>query len=354
MIIPVYYGDQMVLHAFATSGSAGSIGPAGIKRANSGRIKGFHATPLTERIHVNSLIDAVHAAQATSPDTTRTTVRALMERRLRRGIGGRIDGLAVEGIFPLTHIPDLCQFDLIYLGGNKKARRPAPEVFSQIIHANADAGSIPQAEPQDLLSSVSSRGYIIERITATSTSADDIAALVRLYTEAFTRYIFPITPPVVQDMLSNEQNIFLVARARDGSIASAMIAEHGLFPIDVGVTMHLFELSDFATFKSHQGQGLMSALQVTGINMILDQYGPTNVLIYAEDRGAYPSVVASSAKAGLVPVGALPLHVTIGSDNTSFDERCPPFETLIPVVYNPRLHRATAIQEMVALHASSP
>ncbi len=93
----------------------------------------------------------------------------------------------------------------------------------------------------------------------------------------------------------------MIARSPTGNIVGALIGEYAVVPIG-GTFLQMCELSDFATLSTHQGRGIMSALQIVAINLIEAKHGSGNVLMFAEDRAALPSVVASSRRAGMVTV----------------------------------------------------
>ena len=298
--------ENMALLAHTQCGQAGSIGPRDPAPATCNRIKGFHPDVLTDRSSVDRFLDRVHTAQDAHPTATRTSVRAFIERGMRRKMGPRVNGLRVEGIVPVDHIAP--GVDMVYLGANKEGRIPNRTVFESMVRENHRQTTATRPKTQDVNAKIAANGYGIEKLTLETASPTDLDVLVKLYREAFPVYIFEITTQTLKDLLREPGNIFLVARSNSGAIVSSMIAEYS--SLDVGGTpVDLYELSDFATDRAHQGRQLMVSLQIRALSMIEEIGNPS--IIYAEDRGPLPAVVRSSHFAGLSLVGALPAHVTI-------------------------------------------
>ncbi len=327
--------------------SSGSQGPSEISRGSSNRIRGWAQEVLIERSSAIHLVTKIWAAQSEHPDCDRTKVRAVVSNTfLNEGLRTSIDGLRVEGIIPLSVIGDM-DHSIVYLGKNSAGRIPDQAVHLDLVRANSAATTRERPNPNNILAQVADLGYSLERLSVPTES--DVYAITDLYREAFTRYMVELTPDIVREMLNEPGNIPVVARNGSGQIISALIAERADLPVEGFRHVPTYELSDFATFQAHQGHGLMTALQIQAVRMIEAEHGVGRAVIFAEDRGCWPAVVASSHKAGLTPVGVLPADVVIGSTNTQFDEGVSRgLETLIPVLYG--LHPADRVSLETFIH----
>ncbi len=340
----------MVLRAHVTEGKAGSIGPTWPPAlTNSHRLRGIYPGVLATRRQSETFVDEIHRAQQANPDFSRISIRTFVTRDEHRRLGTRWNGVKVEGIIPVDHVvaPGV---DLVYLGHNDTRRTPDPAVFANMLIANFGmVGQVQLSNPNLLMERVSARDYVVERLTRTTLRSKDIQDLVALYHEALPVYMLEITPQTMRDLLDAPDNIFLVARNKS-RIASALIAEHTTIEVD-GKPVHLYELSDFATFRAHQGNGLMTALQVDAIRRIRSEHGD-NAIVYAEDRAPWPAVARSSLQAGLSLAGVLPSHVKIGGVKT-FNEGVPDMETLLPVALLPSGIVPPSPNAILALHGVS-
>jgi hypothetical protein len=136
-------------------------------------------------------------------------------------------------------------------------------------------------------------------------------SLLELYGEAYEQYTFDINAQTMAAMFSNG-NMVLTALDSGGNVASSMVAEHGTVVVE-GEEVHLYELSDYATFRAHRRNGLMTLMQIEAIRMLRSVHGD-DAIIFAEDRASWTPVNISSQKAGMQYAGTLPKHCRLKAD----------------------------------------
>ncbi|MFH0884624.1 MAG: hypothetical protein V1861_02860, partial [Candidatus Micrarchaeota archaeon] len=146
-----------------------------------------------------------------------------------------------------------------------------------------------------------------------------VGRLLELYQEAYQEYTFTLTPQTVSDMLNNG-NIVIVGQDQKAQVVSALIAEHVELALEHGRTVHLYELSDYATFRAHRGNGLITLMQMKAIDTIRKMPSGERAIIYAEDRAAWMAVNRSSQRAGMKYCGTLMQHCVIVSDRDFGEE----------------------------------
>ncbi|MFH1784971.1 MAG: hypothetical protein ABH842_00945 [Candidatus Micrarchaeota archaeon] len=289
-------------------GSVGAVWPARYDGHNS-RIKGFCTERILARRDLDRMVGSVHDIQAAHPQATRTTVRAFVGKGLLEGIR-KADGLDVEAVVPADRI--MPGFSMVYFGRNRSERMPDPEVLKAEIDSLARMAGIEPVTTTEAARRISDAGYAISPVDQNGAKQRDIARLLALYREAYEKYTFDITEGSMEEMLSNG-NIVVVARERTTQdIVASLIAEHCTLIID-GQTVHLFELSDFATFRAHRGNGLMTLMQMDARVAIRRLHGD-DAVIYSENRAPWEAVNRSSQKAGFTYCGTLPKHCILVSD----------------------------------------
>jgi len=306
-----------LVHAVQTEREkVGSIGSA-VPRFDSrnSRIKGFSPRAENTREGLHSLFSKISEVEKQHPQSTRTTVRAFVRQELVEGLRGET-GLPyqVEAVVPADNA--LPGHSMVYFGQNKEQRLPSPEVFAA---EQESVNLVSRASAVDRISArhrTTEAGYTISRLQAPS--ANDIAQVLRLYREAYQLYTFEINEVTVRDVLNNG-NIVLVGRDEKGNIVSSLIAEHCTLEIESRGPVHIYELSDYATFRSHRGNGLITAMQIEIANILRSMPGGERAIIYSEDRAAWRAVNISSVKAGMRYCGTLPLHCLLVSDR-DFDQ----------------------------------
>ncbi len=292
----------------AKAGSIGSAAPHFDER--NSRVKGFSARPVATRKGLDRAFSEISGVESAHPKSTRTTLRAFVRRELVEGLRGDT-GLpyAVEAVVPAGRA--LPGYSMVYFGRNSASRMPDPAVFAaegesvRLISREAPLGrDAALIKPREA-------GYSISRLEKAGDA--DLARMLRLYREAYQLYTFDINETTMRDMLNNG-NIVLVGRNGSGEIASALIAEHCALELEGRGRVHIYELSDYATFPGDRGKGLITAMQVEIARMLGNVHREEGVIIYAEDRAAWKAVNMSSVRAGMRYCGTLPLHCLLVSE----------------------------------------
>lgn len=296
-------------------GSIGAAWPPS-SDANNARVKGFCPTIITSRRGL--LRDAfalADAARRHAPEATRTTFRAFVRRGLVEEIRRESGMFAVEAVVPADSL--MIGFDMVYFGRNDLVRTP-PEGLRREEGAMVEGvrRNVARVIPQVASARLASEGYCITMPrNGDLRNERDVEALLRLYREAYQLYTFPINETTIHVMLGNS-NRLVVARNGGGRIASALIAEECEIRLSNGRVARIYELSDFATFRSDRGRGLMTALQIEAVRLIRGLPGGEQAIIYAEDRAPWLAVNKSSQQGGLEYAGTLPWHCTLLSDRS--------------------------------------
>jgi hypothetical protein len=286
-------------------GSIGSAAPS--FDARNRRIKGFSREPLRTREGLRRLFANIADVEQQNPASTRTTVRAFVRSELVEGIRGDPDlPYNVEAVVPADNV--LPGYSMTYFGRN--SRIADPEVFAAELESVKIISTIAQVSRRRAIDRVTNAGYSISVLE--NPSEHDVNRMLELYNEAYQLYTFEINSSTIRDMLNNG-NVVLVARDAEGQIASSLIAEHCVLDLEGRAPVHLYELSDYATFRTDRGNGLITAMQIEVVNILRAIRGEEAV-IYAEDRAAWRAVNISSVKAGLNYCGTLPLHCLLVSD----------------------------------------
>jgi hypothetical protein len=287
--------------------SIGSVAPS--YDARNRRIKGFSRTPECTRDGLNRLFARVAEVERANPSSTRTTVRAFVRSELVEGIRGDPElPYDVEAVVPADNA--LPGHSMVYFGRNAGSRRPNQEIFAAEMESIGLIRQMSAVDPDSAMARVRNAVYSISMLE--QPVQRDVEQMLALYNEAYQLYTFEINRDTIWDMLNNG-NVVLFARDQDGNIASSLIAEHFALELDGGRSIHLYELSDYATFRAHRGNGLITAMQIEVAN-ILKAIRGEEAIIYAEDRAAWRAVNISSVKAGMEYCGTLPLHCLLVAD----------------------------------------
>ncbi|MFH1521046.1 MAG: hypothetical protein ABID61_05360 [Candidatus Micrarchaeota archaeon] len=303
--------------AIQQSGSIGAAWPPTHDRHNN-RVKGFCPTVLTERRHVTGVLGVVREIESGCKQATRTTVRAFVERGLVEGLRAerQTDGFFVEAVVPTIAVPG---HSMVYFGRNQPDRMPEVEVFEAEMQNLTLLAGVPRITSDEARERIERGGYTLDSVNQNGTRERDVGTLLRLYQEAYQEYTFEINDGTIANMLNNG-NLVIVARDREtGGIVASLIAEHCEIALEDGRRVHLYELSDFATFRDHRGNGLMTLMQMEARAMIRAQHDGT-AIIYSENRAAWEAVNRSSQKAGFKYCGTLPLHCVLVSDRSFGEE----------------------------------
>jgi hypothetical protein len=300
----------------ATHEKTGSVGAAWPPRydAHNRRVKGFCTKTIGSMDDARTMFAAVHEAQAAAPQATRTTVRAFVEN-------GLVEGLRSESPIPIEASVDagnaVAGHSIVYFGSTAPSRLPPAEVIAREIEC---VKGIQQLERTDWLRAVKridEKSYDISKLNGNG--VEHFGRLLELYQEAYEEYTFVLTPQAISDMLNNG-NLVIVGLDQHAQVVSALIAEHAELRLEHGRIVHLYELSDYATFRAHRGNGLITLMQMAAISTIRGMPDGDQAIIYAEDRAAWMAVNRSSQRAGMDYCGTLSQHCVIVSDRDFGEE----------------------------------
>jgi hypothetical protein len=304
----------MTLTTQEKTGSVGASWPPRYDHHNR-RVKGFCLSPLEGVSESRRMLETVRQASSENPHATRTTIRAFVRKGLTESVMREGPNYPTEARFDVSNA--LPGFEMVYFGRNSVCRISSGSVLSRELGSVWDISRMPRAEPGHAAERVARAGYSVSRLNGDG--RQEIGRLVQLYQEAYQEYTFDITPQTVGGMLENG-NIVIVARDSASQVVSALIAEHVQLQLERGPLVHLFELSDYATFRAHRGRGLMTLLQMEAINAIRALPYGREAVIYAEDRAAWKAVNQSSQRAGLTYSGTLNQHCVLVSDRDFGEE----------------------------------
>lgn len=303
--------DMLLQHPKTAEPSAGSVGAHWPPRhdARNSRIKGFAPYLLDSDEALTRFSHDVAAARRMEPAATRTTVRALVRSSMIEDGTIRRLNLDAEAVVPAGNFRS--GYDLVYFAQNSEARAQSPDIIRAEMEAVQRVNAINQVDPERVFTRLNEGGYQLSVLR--EATERHIQTLQALYTEAYSEYTFVLSRDTLTRMVESPDNSFIVAAGPDGAIVSAMAAEHARLSLMDG-KLDLFELSDYATFKAHRGQGLMTAMQVFAADHLRRLPGGERAIIFAEDRAAWTPAFISSRKAGLCYAGTLFQHCRLVSD----------------------------------------
>lgn len=288
---------------------AGSVGASWPPRydAHNNRIKGFCTRPIGSLGEAHRMLAMMRDVEAAHPQSTRTTVRAFMRQGLVEGLAE--SEFAVEARVPAHNA--LPGHELVYFGRNSLERLPDREVLRSEMARAMMLDCIDGIDARDALRRVTEAGYSISPLNGARLQA--VEDLLVLYREAYQEYTFVISHGTITEILGNG-NLVIAGTDGRGAIVSSLIAEHVRLGLENGVSVDLYELSDYATLRAHRGNGLMTLMQIEAIRAIREAEGGGKSIIYAEDRAPWTAVNRSSAKAGMSYYGTLLQHCVLVSD----------------------------------------
>jgi hypothetical protein len=200
---------------------------------------------------------------------------------------------------------------LVYFARNAPARVPPSDVLERELDSVIGLASLERTDYLRAMTRIALNGYSLSRLNGDG--QQEVRRLLSLYQEAYQEYTFEMTPQTISDMLNNG-NIVIVGRDREAEVVSSLIAEHVALRLEHGKTVHLYELSDYATFRAHRGNGLITLMQMEAIEAIRALPHGAEAVIYAEDRAAWTAVNRSSQRAGMAYCGTLLQHCVLVSD----------------------------------------
>jgi hypothetical protein len=300
----------------ATHEKTGSVGAAWPPRydAHNNRVKGFCTRRIGSMENAKKMFEEVKFAQKDLPKATRTTIRAFVENEL-------VEKLRSESPIPIEASVDagnaVAGHSIVYFGSTSASRMPPPDVMERELASVKEMQQLERMDWFRAVQRIAASGYSISRLNGDGLG--QVGRLVELYQEAYQEYTFTLTPQTVGDMLSNG-NLVIVGQDQKAQVVSALIAEHAEIALEHGRVVHLYELSDYATFRANRGNGLITLMQMATISTIRGMPGGDSAIIYAEDRAAWMAVNRSSQRAGMDYCGTLSQHCVIVSDRDFGEE----------------------------------
>ncbi len=304
-----------------TNGKVGSVGAVWPPRfdQHNNRVKGFYPRLVDDRRELGSMFGTVREIESQSLTSTRTTVRAFVRTELVEGIRrepthGQPN---IEAVVPVGNA--ILGYVMVYFGRNSPERMPDAETWRKEMVSVEQIHRIARISIRDAAVRLTRAGYHITALDSNGQRETDVSRLLALYREAYERYTFDINEMTIADMLNNE-NIVIVGRNARSELVSSLIAEHCAIQLERGPLVHLYELSDYATFRANRGNGLITAMQMDAVNTIRRLHPEGDAVIYAEDRASWEAVNISSQKAGFTYCGTLLQHCVLVSDR-SFGEQ---------------------------------
>ncbi|MFZ5500975.1 MAG: GNAT family N-acetyltransferase, partial [Candidatus Micrarchaeota archaeon] len=251
------------------TGSVGASWPPHYDERNR-RVKGFCTRLIDDASGLKRMFKEIRTAEEMGAGATRTTVRAFVREGLSEGLMGH----HIEARFSVSNA--LPGYELLYFGRNSEDRTSDDSVLRKEMDCVRRMLALERAEPGSARGRVASAGYTTSRLNGDGQA--EVGRLVELYREAYQEYTFELTPQTVSEMLSNG-NVFIVGRDRNGRVVSSLAAEHVELALEDGRSVHLYELSDYATFREHRGNGLMTLMQMEVVETIRRlSHGPASVI----------------------------------------------------------------------------
>lgn len=295
-------------------GSIGAIWPPYYDSHNE-RIKGFYPVLVNNICQLISMFEEVRKVEEQNNKATRTTFRMFAKKEVltEEIIKERVEGqYCIEASIDARNV--LPGYGIVYFGRNAEKRMPDDETLKKeeesIKWILKNIRPISTEEVIGRLGkgyTISTPGFDIAKLTDT-----DIDRLLKLYEEAYERYTFDINKTTIREMFSNG-NVGIVCRNAGSEIVACLIAEHCEIELEQGPSVHLYELSDAATFKEHRGNGLITAMMRAAVNIIKNLHHG-NAIIYGEARAAWEAINISSQKIGGEYCGTLLQHCVLVSD----------------------------------------
>ncbi|MFH1306085.1 MAG: GNAT family N-acetyltransferase [Candidatus Micrarchaeota archaeon] len=300
----------MLISGNTRSGS-GSIGAGPLTYdARNNRIKGFAAYKLGSEGAVLKLKNEIKDAEGRHPASERTTVRAMVSKKMLRELEIHPNGLGrVEAVVNIDNV-DL-DYALVYFGRSKEMRKSPDEIVKEEKNSIKQIQKIKPTTREAANQRLQNGGYGVRVVE--DMNDELVRELVSLYQRTYSQYTFELSEQTIREM-NKGSNKMLVTFSENGDVAGAMVAEHAKVRIEDTV-LELYELSDYATSRKHRGHGIMTAMQIEAINILRKQDNGGQAVIYSENRAPWTPVSISSHKTGLMEyAGTLDKHCMIESD----------------------------------------
>lgn len=206
--------------------------------------------------------------------------------------------LRPEAIIPVRNHPKVGS--ILYFGANSPSRLPSDDVQRLEHSLLGRVTDMPRKSPsEDLHVEILSR----------HPSNRDIADIVAIYVDRYTTYLTPFTDESVRSMAAGSQVV--VVRDDSGRVASICVSEIAHIPVPNAPPIHFVEISDAATRRDCEGQGMYTAAKAASIRFIR-QANP-DAVITTEARANSIGVLRSNLNLGMRVAGRELAHCVISA-----------------------------------------
>lgn len=284
-------------------GSIGTTWPPGYDAAND-RVKGFYTAPVDSIEDLEEPIDRLYGLQAET-DAGRITCRALVHDAVMHDV----DQQSLDNEAAIDLDGDWHAYHLVYLGAvDNDRQRPEPiEEQHDVILGHAESG-YQTVEEQEL-------SYEVRLLD--EPTDERIDAMQSLYQDRYTAYPIDFTRENIDDLFDGDNRV--AAAYDDEELVGAYVAEVATIPLmtdDPASSIQLAELTEAATARSYEGDGIGTALG----QQLLSELTETGIdMVYGEARADLVGVNISAARMGRRFEGVLPNHCQIGGDTDDLD-----------------------------------
>lgn len=290
-------------------GSFGSVGF--IAPASSDRLKGFltYVVENAETARFTAEVAKEGMRRLENGPFSRLTMRIIATKGAMDALAKEVEsaGAEIEAQVPVTSDGSLV---MVYIGYNKPSRTLSTERRAEHIQSiNSAISSVDNAQPLKSLDAAKYGTKIIDGPTRnfSTPELEDIFNL--LSTFGYDR-------ESALNVVSDESNIIgLVYDAKTSRIVSISVTERRDIVLEVGITLHMAELTDAVTSDTERHNGLYPNLLNEVLKDIYDKH-PEISLVYAESNISNTSLLNTAAIQGRQIGGMLPYHAYIRNPNT--------------------------------------
>lgn len=206
--------------------------------------------------------------------------------------------ITCEAVIPVLGHPTVGF--IVYFGANLKERGRSPAELTQEGELLSRVKMMPRKPPREDLH---------VEILSQRPSDRDVADIVAIYVDRYTTYLAPFTAASVRNMAAGSQVV--VIRDEHGRVASICVSEIAHIPVPNAPPIHFVEISDAATRKDCEGQGMYTAAKAASIRFIR-QANP-DAVITTEARANSIGVLRSNVNLGMRVAGHQPAQCVISA-----------------------------------------
>lgn len=223
-----------------------------------------------------------------------------------------------EVLIPVRDHPTVSH--IVYCGANTPERGRDDDAAARERDLLRHVAELPRKPP---------RGDLQIELLSARPGDRDVADILAIYRDRYTSYLAPFTDASVRNMAEGCQVV--VVRDGDERIASVCVAEIAHIPVPGASPVHLVEISDAATRRDCERQGMYTAAKAASIRF-LRQANP-DAIITTEARANSIGVLRSNFNLGMNVVGTEPLQCVISSKSNEDVPQRTKHATLIVFCY---------------------